>query len=142
MVWNTDGAETARASVLLSGAQRRDMAFMAAAGVISTGLILAIFLTARRPAVEHAASASSGRAASRVTIVSSTIAAEVTAPELQLSSRHDQAVRPARRQPAVRAALAAAPVQREKLSKKLARFVVGDGQYAVRPFPTVPGQDR
>jgi hypothetical protein len=141
VIWKDDAAGTPRTGVPLTPAQKRDLMRMAAVGVLSSGLIVAVFIAPRPGVPGPSPAAQTARADTPITIVSVDVLADVSVPVLAPAPAKRTAVRRAGQRPSgVRAAGAApAPV---KLSKRLARFVVGDGQYSVRPFPTVPAVER
>ena len=143
MVWNNPGEGRAREIVPLSRAQKWDLTRMAAAAVLSTGVLLAVLVEFPAPADPISASVMDGVAArvpAPIIVVSAGVPAQVTAPALRLHVQKRATLRaPRRAQPALANSRPAPPAT---LSKKLARLVVGDGHYGIRPFPAAPERKR
>ena len=149
MVWQKTEVDRPRDTVRLSWAQKRDLFQILAAGACSSGLIFAIILLPPVVPTEVGASAGILAAASPpppVTVISTELTAPVSVPVLRAAPRPGATLRASRTLPSSRLARAEAkPVQARspmKLSKRLGRLVTGDGQYTVRPCPTVPELER
>lgn len=139
MVWNDNGSHGYRESVMLSRTQKRDLLQILAAGALSTGVVVALVLVQFARASDRDRVAADVAAGDLVTVLSRDVLVPVSVPVLQ------PAVRPVtrRRAPASSPRLARAePAASAKVSNSFVRLLVGNGQYKVRPFPTVPAPDR
>ena len=158
MVWNDADPGSPRHRVPLSAAQRRELVQIIGAGVLSISLVVYMIATAASPgdaaaaapAPEATAVSAMQPPAPTVRVVSTEWIAPVSAPAITppLTTHLPDAPSPLRtvRPSQPRTQLARARTEPAstpgRLTKKLARFVVGDGQFAVRPFPTVPELER
>ena len=149
MVWQKTEVDRPRDTVRLSWAQKRDLFQIIAAGACSSGLIFAIILLPPVVPTDVGASAGVLAAASPtppVTVISTELTAPVSVPVLREASRPGATLRASRTLPPSRLARAQVKAVQSKpsmtLTKRLGRLVTGDGQYTVRPFPTVPELER
>lgn len=137
-----DESQTPRAR--FSTAQRWDLLRMTAAALVSTGFLATPVMLSdpRHAALPVPAEAA---AAPRVELVTTTVIATVTTPELQRPApRVVRAVATSRlhSRPAIRLQRASARQTPGVFTKRVARLIAGDGRYAVHPFPTVQLAER
>jgi hypothetical protein len=126
-------------------AHRLDGRWFAAGGVLCAG-VLAVPVLFVRPAPVPSAPP----VVPEVMVVVTEVRAPVTTPQLTTPALNSPAPRPrrpvalvARAQKSQAAPVTAAAVPSQKpLTRRLARFITGDGRYDVRPFPTVAPQRR
>lgn len=126
-------------------AHRLDGRWFAAGGVLCAGVLAGPVLFVRPAPVP-----SPPPVVPKVMVMVTEVRAPVTTPQLTTPAVNSLTLRPrrpvalvARTQKSHAAPVTAAAAQSQKpLTRRLARFITGDGRYDVRPFPTVAPQRR
>jgi hypothetical protein len=141
-------------SVRLSKAQKRDIMGMAAAAVITAGLIAAPGIAPRDETGATLAARSVPSVSTAPTLVATRFEAPVLVTGMTAVTRlPTRTALPVRRTPTASSRWVARPatttatvvavtarmdVPRKPLARRLAGFLTGDGTHAIRPFPTIP----
>jgi len=141
-------------SVRLSKAQKRDIMGMAAAAVITAGLIAAPGIAPRYETGATLAARSVPSISTAPTLVATRFEAPVLVTGMTAVTRlPTRTALPVRRTPTASSRWVARPatttatvvavtarmdVPRKPLARRLAGFLTGDGTHAIRPFPTIP----